>query len=299
MDTRDNAPGARTATPRPSSPSGAPRAGASPDGVEGFLREISRIPLLTAHDEQALARRIETGDPEAKDRMVRANLRLVVSIAKRYQGQGLPLLDLIQEGVIGLIRAVERFDWRRGFKFSTYATWWIRQAIARGIANQAREIRLPVHLIEEERGILRATQDLTARLGREPTTAEVATETGLTVERVREVVAAPHVVTSIDRGVGEDDDTSLSELLPGDDDPFGDVDARLRSVWLRRAVEDMSDPHREVLRLRYGLGGGEPMTLKAIGLRLGVTPERVRQIEVDAIARLGQAVAPAAALDAA
>ena len=270
------------------------------DALQLFLNEIRRYPLLTAREEQALAKRIEEGDSAAKDRMVQCNLRLVVAIAKRYQGQGLSLLDLIQEGVIGLIRAVEKFDWRRGFKFSTYATWWIRQAVTRGVANQGREIRLPVHVVDEERRISRASNALTARLGREPTITELADEAEMDPARVRDIVEAPRVVTSLDRPLGEDDDGSLTALIGTDgDEPLEAIQLNLREERLRRTLKQLPDRHREIVAMRYGLDGRPPMTLKALGERYGVTPERVRQIEVEALEMLAmdrelQAVSDAA-----
>ena len=270
------------------------------DSLQIFLNEISRFPLLTAREEASLAKRIEAGDMAARERMIQSNLRLVVAMAKRYQGQGLSLLDLIQEGVLGLMRAVEKFDWRRGFKFSTYATWWIRQAIARGVANQGREIRLPVHVIEEERRIARAVGKLTTRLGREPTIEEVAAETGDDVSSVQAVRDAPRIVTSLDQPVSDDDDVTIAAFLGSDgDEPLEAVHLNLREERLRRALTALPERHREVVALRFGLGDTTPMTLKAIGARLGVTPERVRQIEVEALDQLSLARELEAVRDAA
>jgi RNA polymerase primary sigma factor len=253
------------------------------DALQLFLNEIRRHPLLTAREEIALAKRVEMGDAAAKERMINANLRLVVSIAKRYQGHGLALLDLIQEGVLGLIRAVEKFDWRRGHKFSTYATWWIRQAVARGIANQAREIRIPVHVVEEEQKIARAERQLLARLGREPTPDEIAEESGVASDRVQAVRHVPRAVTSLDRPVGEGEETPLGELFGFDEGTFEDLHVSLTQDAVARLVASLPEPHREVVTRRYGLEGAEPETLRAIGKRLRISPERVRKIEVEAL----------------
>jgi RNA polymerase primary sigma factor len=253
------------------------------DALGLFLNEVRRHPLLSAAQEMALAKRIEMGDRQAKERMINANLRLVVSIAKRYQGSGLALLDLIQEGVLGLIRAVEKFDWRRGYKFSTYATWWIRQAVARGVANQAREIRLPVHVVEEEQQIARATNRLSSKLGREPTMDELVAECGLAPARIERVRNAPRAVTSLDRPVSDTDGTVLGELIGSDEDIFEDLNMSLRQSTLARLVATLPERHQKVVRLRYGLGGAEPTTLREIGRQLDISPERVRQIEVEAL----------------
>jgi RNA polymerase primary sigma factor len=257
------------------------------DALQLFLNEAGRYPLLTAAEEVELAKRIEKGDQEAKDLMVNSNLRLVVSIAKRYQGHGLSLLDLIQEGIIGLIRAVEKFDWRRGFKFSTYATWWIRQAVQRGVANKARTIRIPVHIVEREQRIGRAERELVVKLEREPTDEELAEATRLTVDQVREVRAAPRSVTSLDKPVGDDDGGSLGELLAGQGEgPEEEVSVNLREEALGRALEELPGTHREVIRMRFGLGGEEPSSLAAIAGRLDLSSERVRAIEHEALEHL-------------
>jgi RNA polymerase primary sigma factor len=261
---------------------------ATTDALQLFLNEIGRYPLLTAKEEVELAKRIERGDREAKERMINSNLRLVVSIAKRYQGHGLTLLDLIQEGIIGLIRAAEKFDWRRGYKFSTYATWWIRQAVQRGVANKAREIRIPVHIVEREQKISRAERELTVKLGRPPEEAEIAKAAKLPLKQVREVRAAARAVTSLDRPVGEEDSASLGELTAGESaSPEEAVTVSLAEDTLRRAVGQLPERERDVVKMRYGLNGDlEPASLEEIGRRLGLTRERVRQIEADALERL-------------
>jgi RNA polymerase primary sigma factor len=258
------------------------------DAIQLFLNEMGKYKLLTAEEEVELAKRIERGDKEAKDLMVNSNLRLVVSIAKKYQGHGLSLLDLIQEGIIGLIRAVEKFDWRRGFKFSTYATWWIRQAVQRGVANKAREIRIPVHIVDRERKIARVERELTAKLGRAPEEEEIAKAAKLPLKQVREVREAARAVTSLDRPVGEEGETSLGELVAGNEpSPEETLHVSLEEDMLRRAVDTLPDRLQEVVKLRYGLNGeGDPKSLDEIGRRLGLTRERVRQLEAEALERL-------------
>jgi RNA polymerase primary sigma factor len=252
------------------------------------MQEIGRYPLLTKEQEIELSQRIERGDPEAKEQMINSNLRLVVSIAKRYQGHGLSLLDLIQEGIIGLIRAVEKFDWRKGFKFSTYATWWIRQAVQRGVANKSREIRVPVHIVEREQRISRAERDLAPRLGRMPTDEEVADAARITVMQVAEVRAAARAVTSLDKPIAESSGTTFQELLAGnEEDVEQEVTINLAQEALRDALDELPDREREVLKRRYGLNGErDPESLEEIGRGLGITRERVRQIEADALERL-------------
>jgi RNA polymerase primary sigma factor len=260
---------------------------ATTDALQLFLNEIGRHKLLTAEEEVELAKRIERGDKEAKDRMVNSNLRLVVSIAKKYQGHGLSLLDLIQEGIIGLIRAVEKFDWRRGYKFSTYATWWIRQAVQRGVANKARTIRIPVHIVEREQRIARADRELTAKLEREPTDEELAKATKLSVKQVREVRDAARAVASLDRPVGSDEGAALGELFAGHEaQPEEEVTLSLQETALRTAVAELPERERHVIGLRYGIDGDDPQSLEEIGRRLGLTRERVRQIESQALQRL-------------
>jgi RNA polymerase primary sigma factor len=263
-------------------------AASTTDALQLFLNEVGRYKLLTAEEEVELAKRIERGDQEAKDLMINSNLRLVVSIAKKYQGHGLTLLDLIQEGIIGLIRAVEKFDWRRGYKFSTYATWWIRQAVQRGVANKAREIRIPVHIVDRERKIGRAERELTAKFGRAPTEEEVAKAAKLPLKQVREVRQAARAVTSLDRPVGDEGETSYGELFAGEEAP---PEERLHLSFeqdvLRRAVANLPDREQLVVKLRYGLNGdADPQSLEEIGRRLGLTRERVRQLEAEALERL-------------
>jgi RNA polymerase primary sigma factor len=262
-------------------------AGTTTDALQLFLNEVRRHPLLTADEEVELAKRIERGDLEAKERMVNSNLRLVVSIAKKYQGQELSLLDLIQEGIFGLIRAAEKFDWRRGFKFSTYATFWIRQAIQRGLANKARTIRIPVHIGQRERKIARAERELSTRLGRDPTDAEIAKEAELTPEDMKEVREVTRTVTSLDRPVGEEGETALGDLLEGEGPaPEEEVEVSLVEETLRRTVDELPEPERNVIRLRYGINGDEPKPLRETGRRLGLSAERVRQLESKALKRL-------------
>jgi RNA polymerase primary sigma factor len=257
------------------------------DALQLFLNEIRRYPLLTAADEVRLSKRIEAGDPQAKEQMINSNLRLVVSIAKKYQGQDLQLLDLIQEGILGLIRAAEKFDWRRGYKFSTYATFWIRQAIQRGIANKARTIRIPVHIGQRERKIARVSRELHAKLGREPTDEEISEETGLPLDQIDEARDTVRAITILDRPVGEEGDTALGDLLPSEElEPDEEVDVSLRREALQEALQHLPERERNVVRLRYGINGDDPTPLRETGRRLGLSPERVRQIEGQALKRL-------------
>ncbi len=261
---------------------------ATTDALQLFLNEAGRWPLLTKEEEVELAKRIERGDHEAKERMINSNLRLVVSIAKRYQGHGLSLLDLIQEGIIGLIRAVEKFDWRRGFKFSTYATWWIRQAVQRGVANKSRTIRIPVHIADREQRIARAERVLAPKLGRQPTEEEVAKQAKLPLKQVREVRQAARAITSLDRPVGNESDAALGDLFASDQTPpEEELTVSLEQDVLRRAVAQLPDRERDVVKRRYGLDGDrDPASLEAIGRELGLTRERVRQIEASALEHL-------------
>jgi RNA polymerase primary sigma factor len=257
------------------------------DALQLFLREAGRHPLLTAAQEVELAKRIERGDTGAKQHMIQANLRLVVSIAKNYRNQGLPFLDLIQEGTLGLIRAVEKFDWRRGYKFSTYATWWIRQAVARALADKARTIRMPVHIVERLQKMNRAERTLWTQLGREPTLEEIADEASLPIHQAYEVKAAARASTSLDQPVGDQEDAVFGDFVQGDGPlPEEEVETSLRSQALAQALAVLPERERRVLVLRYGLEDSEPKTLEDIGRRLGLTRERVRQIEVEALRRL-------------
>jgi RNA polymerase primary sigma factor len=257
------------------------------DALQLFLREAGRHALLTAAQEVELAKRIERGDGGAKQRMIQSNLRLVVSIAKNYRNQGLPFLDLIQEGTLGLIRAVEKFDWRRGYKFSTYATWWIRQAVARALADKARTIRMPVHIVERLQKMNRAERTLWTQLGREPSIDEIAEEASLPIHQAHEVRAAARASASLDQPVGEHEDAVFGDFVAGDGPlPEEEVEVSLRSEALAQALSALPDRERHVLVLRYGLDDAEPRTLEEIGRRLGLTRERVRQIELETLRRL-------------
>ena len=264
-------------------------ASATTDTLQLFLNEIGRHRLLTPDEEIELSKRIERGDLDAKDRMINANLRLVVSIAKKYQGSELTLLDLIQEGILGLIRAVEKFDWRRGYRFSTYATWWIRQAVERGMDAKARTIKLPINLVRNQRKVARAENLLAAKLDRPPTDAEVAAQAEMRLDELHALRDAARTVTSLDRPMGESDDAAFGDLLPGDGPAPEDlVHVSLSEQMLRRALGELPDRERTVVEMRYGLAGGEPTPLREIGRQLGITPERVRQIESRALGRLGR-----------
>ncbi len=271
----------------PPPPPVAPIVETTTDALQLFLREAGKHALLTAAQEVELAKKIERGDMSAKTRMIQSNLRLVVSIAKNYRNQGLPFLDLIQEGTLGLIRAVEKFDWRRGYKFSTYATWWIRQAVARALADKARTIRMPVHIVERMQKMNRAERTLWMELGREPTLDEIAEEASLPVEQAREVRAAARASASLDQPVGEQEDAVFGDFVAGDDPlPEDHVEVSLRSQALFLALNSLPLRERQVLVLRYGLVDEEPKTLEEIGKRLGLTRERVRQIELESLRRL-------------
>jgi RNA polymerase primary sigma factor len=263
-------------------------AAATADSLQMFLNEMGRYPLLTAAEEVELAKRVERGDVDAKNRMINSNLRLVVSIAKKYQGHGLPLLDLIQEGIIGLIRAVEKFDWRRGYKFSTYATWWIRQAVQRGVANKAQDIRIPVHVLERETKMNRAHRELLLELGREPTEEEIAKKAKLPLKQVREVRQAARAVTSLDKPIGADEESAFRDLFASEEEtPETKVTVELGWDALHNAVARLPERQQEVLKLRYGLNGDEdPMSLDAIARQIGMSRERVRSLELDALERL-------------
>ena len=251
------------------------------------MNELGRYPLLTAAEEVELAKKIERGDRAAKERMINSNLRLVVHVARRFMGQGVPLGDLIQDGVIGLNRAVEKFDWRRGYKFSTYATWWIRQAVQRGVANKARTIRIPGHVDERRRKLARARQRFEVVEGREPTLAELARAAEMELRHAQEAVEAVEATVSLNRPVGDDADGELGDLLPDPDvlDAVDEAERRLRDSGIRRAVAALPERERRVVELRFGFDG-ESLTLEAIGRELGLTRERVRQLEQSAFAKL-------------
>jgi RNA polymerase primary sigma factor len=269
------------------------RSGAGLDSLELFLPEIGRHPLLTAAEEVALAKRIEQGDLAAKRRMIESNLRLVVSIAKGYRGLGVPLLDLIQEGTLGLTRAVEKFDWRRGYKFSTYASWWIRQAAQRAVANNARTIRVPVHVVERQQALQRAARRLQFQLGREASAQELAEATGLAVRHVEEALGAAHASVSLNQSVGSGDEhVELGQLFADREaaDPGEEAEETLRNQAVHEALAELPARERRIVELRFGFGA-TPSTLEAIGRKLGLTRERVRQLERQALARLEAALA--------
>jgi RNA polymerase primary sigma factor len=258
------------------------------DSLRLYLRSIGRVELLTAAQEVALARRIERGDMDAKRHMIEANLRLVVSIAKSYLGRGLTFLDLIQEGSMGLIRAVEKFDYRRGYKFSTYATWWIRQAVTRAIADKGRTIRIPVHMVEKLNRVVHAERQLVQELGREPVAAEIAAELQITVREVRDVWRMAQQPISLEKPVGEEDDSSLGDFVEDTtaESPFELASERLRRENLRRALAALPEREREVIELRFGLTGQRPYTLEEVGRAFNVTRERIRQIESHTLKKL-------------
>jgi RNA polymerase primary sigma factor len=257
------------------------------DSLQLFLADVGRHKLLTASEEVTLAKRIEKGDLRAKRIMIESNLRLVVSIAKGYRGLGVPFLDLIQEGTLGLNRAVEKFDWRRGFKFSTYATWWIRQSVQRAVANNARTIRVPVHVVERQQKLGRAARRLEVELGREATKEELAEATGLPIQHVDEALGAAQASVSLNQSVGADDEGELGDLFADREavDPFDEAEESLRKQGVRRALDALPERERRILELRFGFEG-DPWTLEAIGHELGLTRERVRQLEGQALQRL-------------
>jgi RNA polymerase primary sigma factor len=258
------------------------------DSLRLYLRSIGKVELLTASEEVSLARRIERGDMNAKEQMVKANLRLVVSIAKGYLGRGLMFLDLIQEGSLGLIRAVEKFDYRRGYKFSTYATWWIRQAVTRAIADKARTIRIPVHMVEKLNNVVQVERQLVQGLGREPTAEEIADELRCTPREVRDVLRISQLPVSLEKPIGEDEDSALGDFVEDEaaESPFesATVIMQRENVW--RALAVLPERERQVIEMRYGLTGGRPRTLEEVGQAFGVTRERIRQIENNTLRKL-------------
>jgi RNA polymerase primary sigma factor len=258
------------------------------DSLRLYLREIGKVPLLTADQEVSLAKLIERGDMSAKQHMIEANLRLVVSIAKGYLGRGLSFLDLIQEGSLGLIRAVEKFDYRRGFKFSTYATWWIRQAVTRAIADKARTIRIPVHMVEKLNKVVHIERQLVQRLGREPLPEEIAEELEIDVDEVREILRMSQLPISLEKPIGEEEDSSLGDFVPDDaaESPFDTTSLSLRREDVEFALAALPERERRVIELRYGLDGSQPCTLEEVGQAFGVTRERIRQIENNTLKKL-------------
>jgi RNA polymerase primary sigma factor len=258
------------------------------DPVRMYLGKIGKVPLLTAAQEVSLAKRIERDDPAAKRAMIEANLRLVVSIAKRYSRSSMPILDLIQEGNLGLMRAVEKFDYRRGYKFSTYATWWIRQAITRGMANQARTIRIPAHMVERMNKLMRVQRDLQRRLGREPTPEEIATEMGTTPQKVREILKISQEPVSLERPVGDTNDTNLADFIADEEavKPIEAVSEILQKEEVTKVLSTLPNRERKVIELRFGLNGEDPRTLDEVGQKFSLTRERIRQIEAKTLATL-------------
>ena len=258
------------------------------DSLQLFLKNIGKVDLLTAAQEVGLARRIERGDHAAKQQMVEANLRLVVSIAKKYRNQGLPFLDLIQEGTIGLVRAAEKFDYRKGFKFSTYATWWIRQAVARALADKARTIRMPVHVVEKLNKIVRTERKLRAEFGREPTAGEIAKDLELTIDEVETILRSSQTPVSLEKPVGDEEESEFGHFLFDETQPLPDeaAETALRKEALQKILGMLSYRERRVLELRYGLNGEHPRTLDEVGRTFNVTRERIRQIENQSLKKL-------------
>ena len=259
----------------------APGASLSRDSLQAFLNDIGKVDLLTAEQEVELAKRIERGDHRANQEMVEANLRLVVSIAKRYRNQGLPFLDLIQEGTIGLVRAAEKFDWRKGFKFSTYATWWIRQAVQRSLADKSRTIRMPTHMVERLDKIVRAERNLRAEGGREPTSEDIADELGMTVDQVEQIRRTSQAPVSLEKPVGDDGESELGHFIEDENAPLPDeaADMAFRDEALTKCLESLSERERRVLEMRFGLNGEPPRSLDEVGRAVDLSRERVRQIE--------------------
>ena len=258
------------------------------DSLRLYLREIGKVPLLTADQEVYLAKRIERGDMAAKTHMIEANLRLVVSIAKSYLGRGLSFLDLIQEGSLGLIRAVEKFDYRKGYKFSTYATWWIRQAVTRAIADKARTIRIPVHMVEKLNKVVHIERQLVQRLGREPQPEEIALELEITTEEVREILRMAQLPVSLEKPIGEEEESELGDFVQDEqaESPFDTASLQLRREDIDKALDSLPERERKVIELRFGLTGSQPCTLEEVGRAFGVTRERIRQIENNTLKRL-------------
>jgi RNA polymerase primary sigma factor len=258
------------------------------DSLRLYLREIGKVPLLTADQEVYLAKRIERGDMSAKTQMIEANLRLVVSIAKSYLGRGLSFLDLIQEGSLGLIRAVEKFDYRKGYKFSTYATWWIRQAVTRAIADKARTIRIPVHMVEKLNKVVHIERQLVQRLGREPRPDEIAEELEMTTEEVREILRMSQLPVSLEKPIGEEEESELGDFVEDEsaESPFDTATLSLRREDVEHALSALPERERQVIELRFGLSGAQPCTLEEVGRAFGVTRERIRQIENNTLKKL-------------
>jgi RNA polymerase primary sigma factor len=268
--------------------SDAPGRGTTVDALELFLAELASYPLLTPREEVSLAQRIERGDKGAKDRMINSNLRLVVSIARKYSTHQVPLLDVIQEGILGLIRATEKFDWRRGYRFSTYATWWIREAIERGVANRTRMIRMPIYMVERERKVRHVERALTAELGREPSEGEIAESARLPIEQIREVREGARTVASLDIPVGENQEQSLGDLLVCEElEPGEEVEAAMREESLRCAIRKLPEPERLVVMLRYGIGS-DPKTIEQVMDVLDLSRDRVRRLESRALDQLAR-----------
>jgi RNA polymerase primary sigma factor len=267
------------------------------DSLQLFLKDIGKVDLLTAAQEVELAKRIERGEHRAKQEMVEANLRLVVSIAKKYRNQGLPFLDLIQEGTIGLVRAAEKFDHRKGFKFSTYATWWIRQAVARALADKARTIRMPVHIVEKLNKIVRSERKLRAELGREPSSVEIARDVELTPDEVEQIRRSSQAPVSLEKPVGDEEESEFGHFLTDENEPLPEevAEVEMRKATLQRVLETLSARERRVLELRYGLNGEHPRTLDEVGKTFNVTRERIRQIENQSLKKL-RALADSTAL---
>jgi len=267
------------------------------DSLQLFLKDIGKVDLLTAAQEVELAKRIERGEHRAKQEMVEANLRLVVSIAKKYRNQGLPFLDLIQEGTIGLVRAAEKFDHRKGFKFSTYATWWIRQAVARALADKARTIRMPVHIVEKLNKIVRSERKLRAELGREPSSAEIARDVELTTDEVEQIRRSSQAPVSLEKPVGDEEESEFGHFLTDENEPLPEevAEVEMRKATLARVLDTLSARERRVLELRYGLNGEHPRTLDEVGKTFNVTRERIRQIENQSLKKL-RALADSTAL---